>query len=77
MSWNAESGSMVRVEVKGDTKTIDAREVSPQMLISIAKDYGLGKFRVIYNGVEINSPNDFPTSKGGDSIELRPYDEWG
>jgi len=76
MAWET-TQAQVKVKVVGNTVELPAKDVTPDKIISLAKSEGLSRFIVKLNGTEIDSPSNFPELKGGETIEVIPYDEWG
>ena len=63
--------------INGSTQTIEAGASFRDTVVNAARDAGLGKFRVILNGTEID-PADAPaTLEAGSSLEIRPYEVAG
>lgn len=63
--------------VNGSTTNVTAGTSFRDTVIGAARDAGLGKFRVILNGSEID-PADAPdTLESGMSLEIRPYEVAG
>lgn len=63
--------------VNGSTTTIESGSSFRDTAVNAARDAGLGKFRVILNGSEID-PADAPeTLDSGMSLEIRPYEVAG
>lgn len=66
-----------RLTINGSTRTIPAESNFRETAISAARDAGLGKFRVILDGREID-PADAPaTLSPGMHLEIKPYEEAG
>ena len=63
--------------INGSTRTIPENSNFRETVINAARDAGLGKFRVILDGREID-PADAPTElSAGMSLEIKPYEEAG
>ena len=63
--------------INGSTTTVEAGTSFRDTVVNAARDAGLGKFRVILNGSEID-PADAPaTLESGMSLEIRPYEVAG
>jgi len=63
--------------INGSTSTISEGASFGETVINAAKDAGLGKFRVMLNGAEIN-PADAPANfEAGMNLEIRPYEVAG
>jgi len=63
--------------INGSTSVVNEGSSFSEVVINAAKDAGLGKFRVILNGSEIN-PADAPsTFESGMALEIRPYEVAG
>lgn len=63
--------------INGSTTTVEAGSSFRDTVVNAARDAGLGKFRVILNGSEID-PADAPdTLDAGMSLEIRPYEVAG
>jgi len=63
--------------INGSTTTIADGSSFRDTVVNAARDAGLGKFRVILNGSEID-PADAPeTLDAGMSLEIRPYEVAG
>lgn len=63
--------------INGSTTTIQSGASFRDTVVSAARVAGLGKFRVILNGSEID-PADAPeTLDAGMSLEIRPYEVAG
>ena len=75
MAW--ETTQTVKVKVNGETVELQTSEVDASRVIELAKQNGLSRFTVKLNGDEIASPSEFNGVKGGDVVEIVPYDEWG
>ena len=68
-------GSFIRVN--GANISVQPGASAVETIKATARDAGLGKFRVYYNGSEVK-PSDIPTQiTEGAMIELRPYDVAG
>ena len=68
-------GSFIRVN--GANISVDPGANAVETIKSHARDAGLGKFRVYYNGSEVK-PSEIPSQiTEGAMIELRPYDVAG
>lgn len=69
--------SQANLIINGSTSTVAAGTSFKETVINAARDAGLGKFRVILNGSEID-PADAPdTLEAGMSLEVRPYEVAG
>ena len=63
--------------VNGSWLPLEANTAFATNIKNVAKDAGLGKFRVLLNGDEIK-PEDAPEMvMEGDKVELLPYDAAG
>jgi len=63
--------------INGSTNTIEAGSSFRDTVVNAARNAGLGKFRVILNGSEID-PADAPESLNPSmSLEIRPYEVAG
>jgi len=68
-------GSYIRVN--GANISVQPGANAVESIKSKARDAGLGKFRVYYNGTEVK-PSEIPAQiTEGAMIELRPYDVAG
>lgn len=68
-------GSYIRVN--GANISVQPGADAVESIKSTARDAGLGKFRVYYNGTEVK-PSEIPAQiTEGAMIELRPYDVAG
>ena len=65
------------ITVNGSTTTVESGVSFRDAVVNTARDAGLGKFRVILNGTEID-PADAPsTLDAGMNLEIRPYEVAG
>ncbi len=63
--------------INGSTTNVAAGTSFRDTVVNAARDAGLGKFRVILDGQEID-PADAPdTMEAGMSLEIRPYEVAG
>jgi len=68
-------GSFIRVN--GANISVQPGADAVESIKATARDAGLGKFRVYYNGTEVK-PSEIPAQvTEGAMIELRPYDVAG
>ncbi len=63
--------------INGSTTAIDNGTSFRDTVISAARDAGLGKFRVILDGAEIDPAAAPDTLQSGMSLEIRPYEVAG
>lgn len=63
--------------INGSTRTVDNGTNFREAVINAARDAGLGKFRVILNGREIDPANAPANLEAGMSLEIRPYEVAG
>lgn len=63
--------------INGSTRTIEVGSSFRDAVINAARDAGLGKFRVILNGREIDPANAPANFEAGMSLEIRPYEVAG
>ena len=71
------SGSGTYIIVNGSQRDVDPGSSFVQTVRDHAKDAGLGKFRVFFNGDEVKPSRAPDTISENDNIELRPYDVAG
>ena len=68
-------GSFIRVN--GANISVEPGADAVETIKATAREAGLGKFRVYYNGTEVK-PSDIPAQiTEGAMVELRPYDVAG
>lgn len=65
----------VEIEINGETKTYPVEEVTADLILELAKDEGMRKFKVTKNGNEVD-PADFDVT-AGDKIKIERYDAPG
>jgi hypothetical protein len=63
--------------INGSTRTISDGSDFRETVINAARDAGLGKFRVILDGREIDPADAPPQLSAGMSLEIKPYEEAG
>jgi len=63
--------------INGSTSTITEGTSFKDTVISAAKDAGLGKFRVILNGSEIDPATAPANMESGMALEIKPYEVAG
>jgi len=63
--------------INGSTSTIASGSSFRDTVVGAAKDAGLGKFRVILDGTEIDPAQAPATLDAGMSLEIRPYEVAG
>ena len=69
--------SNATLTVNGSTSTLNEGASFADTVISAAKDAGLGKFRVMLNGAEIDPANAPSTMESGMALEIKPYEVAG
>lgn len=65
------------VTINGSTRTLTEGVSFRDTVVGAARDAGLGKFRVILNGREIDPAAAPDTMQAGMSLEIRPYEVAG
>lgn len=63
--------------INGSTTQVDDGTSFRETVITAARDAGLGKFRVILDGNEIDPAAAPDTLRSGMSLEIRPYEVAG
>ncbi len=76
MAWDV-TENKVLIKVAGSTVELPPVDVTSEKIIRIAKEQGLSRFTVKVDGTEVSSPSEFQELKGGEVVEIVPYDEWG
>lgn len=75
--YDEESEYTTYIRVNGSDQAIEPGTNFAEVVKSVARDAGLGKFRVLLNGEEIR-PKDAPdVIEEGMHLEARPYDVAG
>lgn len=74
---STENGNGATINVNGQTSTIDVGANFKELVITKAREYGLGKFRLYINDVETLPPNAPATVENGMAIRLVPFDVAG
>lgn len=60
--------------INGSTSTIESGSSFRDTVVNAARDAGLGKFRVILDGTEIDPATAPETLDAGMSLEIKPYE---
>lgn len=74
---DAEVISRTAIEVNGYQTAVDPGMNMKETIIRTAKDAGLGKFRVVLNGMEVKPSQAPDLFTEGDQVKLVPYDVAG
>lgn len=65
------------VRINGSNSTVEAGTSFRDTVVNAARDAGLGKFRVMLNGSEIDPAAAPATLEAGMNLEIRPYEVAG
>lgn len=63
--------------INGSTTSLEVGSSFREAVVNSARDAGLGKFRVILNGAEIDPANAPANIESGMRLEIRPYEVAG
>jgi hypothetical protein len=74
---NGYRGSGTFIRVNGSNIAVDPGSSFVETVKMYAKDAGLGKFRVFFNGNEVKPSMAPDVIRENDNVELRPYDVAG
>ena len=75
MTWESEQQTVAttaEVIVKGDTVTVEEGTSFGTKVMEIARDYGVKKFDVELNGVDVDASDAPESFEAGDKVVIKP-----